>query len=213
MLWLTYQPWTKNTITNGIHFSAMARQYRLTGDSTYYTDSLKTLNWWLDWGFDAETGQVYDTIASNASSYEWDTWYGDCAVSGLQTWTYNSGAFIFGLTDLYYATNDTKVLNLARTLAYAGIRDFSDSTTGVLTESCEHDPAPDSDSQPGCQQDELAFKAIFMMAIAELYIARPDQNIYNFVNTQLLSNVFNNIDNTWLFGEWWGGPVSGPSCS
>ena len=46
-----------------------------------------------------------------------------------------------------------------------------------------------------------------MLGMAELYVARPDPNIYNFINTQLLSNAFNNVDDTWLFGMWWGGPV------
>lgn len=46
-----------------------------------------------------------------------------------------------------------------------------------------------------------------MLGMAELYLARPDPNIYNFVNTQLLSNVYNNVDDSWLFGMWWGGPV------
>lgn len=52
-----------------------------------------------------------------------------------------------------------------------------------------------------------------MLAISELYLARPDENIYNFVNTQLLSNVYNNVDDSWLFGLWWGGPVSSSSSS
>lgn len=225
VLWLTYKPLVsrylpkhvcfgktltllstqkiKNTITNGLHFSANARQYRLTGNETYFDYAVETLNWWLQWGFDPDTGKVYDTITANST---YDTWSGDCALTGYQTWTYNSGAFIYGLVDLYYATNTTGLLNLARSIAYAGIRDFSNTTTGVLVESCEDDPAPDADSQPGCQQDELAFKGVFMMALAELYMARADQNIYNFVNTQLLANVFNNVDNSWLFGEWWAGP-------
>jgi hypothetical protein len=49
-----------------------------------------------------------------------------------------------------------------------------------------------------------------MLGMAELYVARPDPNIYNFINTQLLSNAFNNVDDTWLFGMWWGGPVRFP---
>lgn len=47
-----------------------------------------------------------------------------------------------------------------------------------------------------------------MLGLSELYLARPDPNIYNFINTQLLTNIFNNVDDTWLFGLWWGGPVS-----
>lgn len=46
--------------------------------------------------------------------------------------------------------------------------------------------------------------------MAEFYIARPDQNIYNFINTQVLSVVWNNLDNTWLAGEIWQGPVRPP---
>lgn len=56
------------------------------------------------------------------------------------------------------------------------------------------------------------FKGILMLGMSELYLARPDPNIYNFVNTQLLSNVYNNVDDSWLFGMWWGGPVR-PSSS
>lgn len=26
------------------------------------------------------------------------------------------------------------------------------------------------------------------------------------INTQMLSNAFNNLDNSWLFGQWWNGP-------
>jgi hypothetical protein len=47
-----------------------------------------------------------------------------------------------------------------------------------------------------------------MLGLSELYLARPDQNIYNFINTQMLTNVYNNVDPSWLFGMWWQGPVS-----
>lgn len=56
------------------------------------------------------------------------------------------------------------------------------------------------------------FKGILVMGMSELYLARPDQNIYNYINTQLLSVVWNNVDETWLFGQWWEGPVSRFSC-
>jgi hypothetical protein len=46
------------------------------------------------------------------------------------------------------------------------------------------------------------------MGMAELYLARPDPVIYNFINTQLISVIHNNLDKTWLAGPWWNGPVS-----
>ena len=39
--------------------------------------------------------------------------------------------------------------------------------------------------------------------MAEFYVARPDENIYNFINLQLLSVVGTNIDDTFLAGQWW----------
>ena len=44
---------------------------------------------------------------------------------------------------------------LFRSIAYAAMRDFTNQETGVIIESCEHDPQPSPDLPPGCQQDEL----------------------------------------------------------
>ncbi|KAK4702228.1 hypothetical protein P7C70_g3994, partial [Phenoliferia sp. Uapishka_3] len=167
---------------------------------------MNTLNWWLTWGFDVDTGRVYDTITA-PDTYNPTNTYG-CNVTGLQTWTYNSGSILYGLADLYRATGNETLLDLGRSIAYAAMRDFTDQSTGVIVESCEHDPQPSADLPPGCQQDEIMFKGILVMGMAELYLVRPDANIYNFINTQLLSAVFNDLDDTWLFGEWWDGPVS-----
>ncbi|GAA6000033.1 uncharacterized protein JCM10292_003591 [Rhodotorula paludigena] len=202
VLWLTYRPMIKNTITNGLYFSILTRMYRFTGNETHFDFAMNTLNWWLEWAFDVDNGRVWDTITADYSGQSMR----ECTRSSEQTWTYNSGAFLFGLADLYYATGDDRVLDLGRSIAYAAIRDFSDEETGILVEHCENDPPPEPGKPPGCQQDETIFKGILMLGMSELYVARPDPNIYNFINTQLLSNVFNNIDETWLFGMWWGGP-------
>jgi hypothetical protein len=58
------------------------------------------------------------------------------------------------MADLFYVTGDEKILDLARSIAYAGMRDFSNPSTGVLVESCEDDPPPEAGKPPGCQQDE-----------------------------------------------------------
>lgn len=115
---------------------------------------MNTLNWWLSWGFDPSNGRVYDTITADWQGQPMD----GCNKTGEQTWTYNSGAFLFGLADLFYATGNTKVLDLARTIAYAAMRDFADNETGILTESCEHDPPPGPGKPPGCQQDETVVR-------------------------------------------------------
>ncbi|GAA5939289.1 hypothetical protein JCM1841_004846 [Sporobolomyces salmonicolor] len=202
VLWLTYKPLIKNTITNGLYFGILTRLYRYTGNATYFDHSMNTLNWWLQWAFDVDNGRVSDTVTA---TYQGEP-LSSCTTTGEATWTYNSAAFLFGIADLYYATGDEKILDLGRSIAYAAIRDFTDQETGVLVESCENDPPPGPGLPPGCQQDETVFKGILMLALSELYVARPDPNLYNFINTQLLTNVFNNVDDSWLFGMWWGGP-------
>ncbi|GAA5914096.1 hypothetical protein JCM6882_001846 [Rhodosporidiobolus microsporus] len=203
VVWLTYRPLIKNTITNGLYFSILTRLYRYTGNSTHFDYAMNTLNWWLQWGFEPASGRVHDTITG-----DWDGQdMGSCTVTGEMDWTYNSGAFLFGLADLYYATGDERVLDLGRSMAYAAMRDYvPDEETGILVEACEDQPPPEPGKPPACQQDETIFKGILMLGMAELYVARPDPNIYNFINTQLLSNVYNNVDDSWLWGMWWGGP-------
>lgn len=142
---------------NRLYFSSLARLYRYTGDYEYFQFAMNTLNWWLSWGFDVTSGRVYDTITAPDSWFPTDTY--NCNITGLQTWTYNSGAVLYGLADLYHATGNTTLLDLGRSIAYAAIRDFTDESTGVIVESCEHDPQPSADLPPGCQQDELMARA------------------------------------------------------
>ena len=135
----------------------LTRLYRYTGNSTYFDQSVDTLSWWLDWAFDPTNGRVLDTVTASSSGAPLSS----CSQTGEQTWTYNSGAFLFGITDLYYATGNTKLLDLGRTIAYAAIRDFTEESTGILTESCENDPPPGEDLPPGCQQDETVVRFTF----------------------------------------------------
>jgi len=116
-----------------------------------------------------------------------------CQPSGLQIYTYNSGVIVSGLVDLYYATGNSTLLDLASTIAFAGIRDYTIPSSGILREACENDPQSGS-KPPGCGQDQVVFKGIFVEALAEcvvdiacvltssLYIARPDENLYNFIS-------------------------------
>lgn len=48
----------------------------------------------------------------------------------------SSGVALSGLVDVYLATGNTTILDVARTIAYAGMRDYSDPSSGVAQE-CE----------------------------------------------------------------------------
>ncbi|KAH8919870.1 glycoside hydrolase family 76 protein [Atractiella rhizophila] len=196
VLWLTYQQGYKNTITNALYFSLLTRLYLLTGLPYYFTESQRVLEWWFSWAFEPSTAKVYDDMSAAP----------DCHLQNLQKYTYNSGSMLPGLVDLYHATGNETLLDVGRSIAYAGIRDFSTEGEGITREDCENDPAPSADLPPGCQQDPILFKGIFLAGMKDLYLARPDENILNYLNTQLLSATFNDLDSTWLYGQWWSGP-------
>lgn len=145
------------TMCPRLYFSILTRLYRFTGDARYYQFAMNTLNWWLGWGFDAENGRVFDTITGP-----------NCEVTGEGWWSYNSGAFLFGIADLWYATRDEKILDLGRTIAYAGMRDFTNPETGVMVESCEDDAPPSEGKPPGCQQDETLVRRLASLLLPPL---------------------------------------------
>ncbi|KAI5474769.1 glycoside hydrolase family 76 protein [Pseudohyphozyma bogoriensis] len=210
LLWLNYKPdYGKNTVTNTLQIALSARLYRITGDESYLDDAVKTLDWWQGWAYENSTGKVWDTI----EAYTCETQY-------LQTFTYNSAIIIGALVDLYEGTKTKSYLTMAQTIAYAAMRDFS-SDLGILEESCEHDGPPDSastvsaaDGGPlnnlpaGCQSDTIMFKAILAQNLGYLYEAAPDVVIYNYLTFNFVWNAIFNLDDTFLFGEWWGGPFN-----
>lgn len=131
----------------------------MTGDQQYYYNAIDSLNWWLSWAFEVETGRVWDTITSPG-----------CLSTrvGLQAWTYNSGVILHGLADLYYATGNTTLLDLGRSIAYAAMRDFSMPDIGVLQESCEHDGPASAGAAPGCPADLIVVRAFSPILLCRL---------------------------------------------
>lgn len=231
-IWLTTQPDTKNTITTALWITFTARMYRQTGQRQYFNAAVSSLNWWLGWAFEPSTGKVYDTITCASSPGTSKLIVADpaCQPSGLQIYTYNSGVILSGLVDLYYATGNTTLLDLASTIAFAGIRDYTIPSSGILREACENDPQV-GNKPPGCGQDQVVFKGIFVQGLAECVDAASMRLISavctslgptrasttfsvrqllrrqaDFADTQLLSNAYDNLDSSWLFGQWWYGP-------
>ena len=145
------------TTMRRLHFSLLSRLYRLTGEKAYFDEAVEVLNWWLGWAFEPLTGQIHDSIIGPT-----------CYVEGLQSFTYNSGTILFGLADLYYATGNTTLLDLGRSIAYAAMRDYTIAETGVLREKCELDPAPADNLPPGCTQDEITVRPTFARRLAAL---------------------------------------------
>lgn len=51
---------------------------------------------------------------------------------------HSSGVVLAGLVDVYLATGNTTILDVARTIAYAGMRDYSTPDSGILKECASY---------------------------------------------------------------------------
>ncbi|KAM0754828.1 Six-hairpin glycosidase [Meredithblackwellia eburnea MCA 4105] len=210
IVWLTYKPdYGKNTVTNTLQIALSAKLYLITGEESYLEDAQRTLNWWQSWAYNPSTGKIYDTL----TAYE-------CVQTYEQLFTYNSAIIIGGLVDLYEGTKNQTYLSMAQNIAYAAIRDFSTSQ-GVMRESCEGDGPPNNtggvsaaDGGPvnnlpaGCQSDTIMFKSILAQNLGYYFRATSDPKIYNYLATNFMFNALYNMDNTFLFGEFWSGPFN-----
>jgi predicted alpha-1,6-mannanase (GH76 family) len=82
---------------------------------------------------------------------------GACANNGQQTWTYNQGVVLGGLSELNRATGDSGLLTTARTLADASSTKLQSG--GVLREPGEGD---------GCTGDGPTFKGAYVRGLGVL---------------------------------------------
>ena len=85
-----------------------------------------------------------------------------CKNNGQNTWSYNQGVILGGLTELNRAQKLPQLLETAQTIADAAIAHLSDSN-GVLHDTCE----------ANCGADGVQFKGIFMRNLMALNLAVP----------------------------------------
>jgi predicted alpha-1,6-mannanase (GH76 family) len=145
----------KNAIANELFLSVAAHLAARTDGKkqAQYTDWAQR-----EWTWFAGSGMINDKNLIN------DGLTPACKNNGRQTWTYNQGVVLGGLTALAKVSNDPSLLAKANTFAHAAIAHLSDSK-GVL-----HDW-----TEPKCSGDTVQFKGIFVRNLAELNKASPDE--------------------------------------
>ena len=115
----------KNAITNELFMELAARLALESIDTTrknYY------LQWALkDWAWLKNSDMINSRLMIN------DGLNNNCANNNGTTWTYNQGVILGALKDIYLATGDSTYLKQAKDLAYASMKNLSNSD-GVLTE-------------------------------------------------------------------------------
>ncbi len=161
-VWWSQARGYKNAITNELFLQLNAALHnRIGGDSVYLGRATAEWNWFRGSGMINGSSMINDGLTSS------------CANNGQQTWTYNQGVVLGGLTELYKATGDSSLLSTARTLANASSVNLTSG--GVLREPGEGD---------SCTGDGPSFKGAYVRGLGKL-------------NTQLSDHPYTGALTTW----------------
>lgn len=181
----------KNAITNELFLTVAARLHNRTpgdGGAGSYLDWAQR-----EWQWFAASGMI------NSNNLINDGLNDSCQNNGQNTWTYNQGVVLGGLTDLYKATGDASYLQQAETLATASTTAPALNVNGILTEACEANGGD-------CGNDGAEFKGPYVKNLYYLYTAdrKPEWRYFLVRNANSLWANDRNADNQ--FGLHWAGP-------
>jgi predicted alpha-1,6-mannanase (GH76 family) len=174
----------KNAIPNELFLLTAIRLHQRTpgdaGSGSYFYWATNEWAWFKASGIINGQGLINDGLNG-------------CVNNGQQTWTYNQGVILGGLTDLYKVTGDITYINQATLIANATILNLVDGN-GILREPCE---------SGDCGGDGPQFKGIFIRYLAYLYDVTRNPSFYNFLFKNAHSvwlidrNVFNQLGLRW----------------
>ena len=178
----------KNAIANELFLFTAAKLALLTSDS----EKAKYLDWAKrEWRWFDSSGMI------NADHLVNDGLDSACHNNHRNTWSYNQGVVLGGLSVLSKETGDPKLLEIAQGIATAAIAKLTDKE-GILHDSCE----------PNCGADGVQFKGIFARDLAVLNAAAPQARFREFLKRNAES-IWRNQDADHRFGAVWSAP-SGP---
>jgi predicted alpha-1,6-mannanase (GH76 family) len=144
----------KNAIANELFLSVAAR---MAADAPDAKAKAAALDWaQREWRWFDASGMI------NAQGLVNDGLTPACKNNTRNTWTYNQGVILGGLTALSAATKDHALLNRAQSVATAAISQLTDAQ-GILHDRCE----------PKCGADGVQFKGIFARNLGDLNAAAP----------------------------------------
>jgi predicted alpha-1,6-mannanase (GH76 family) len=177
----------KNAIANELFLSVAAELASLTQDAQKRATYLDWAQ--REWKWFAASGMI------NAENLVNDGLDATCHNNHRNTWTYNQGVIIGGLTMLSKQAGDPKLLQAAQSIALSAMARLTD-LDGVLHDSCE--PAR-------CGNDAPQFKGIFARNLAVLNAAAPLPGFRAFLRRNA-DSIWKNRDSEGRFGLVWSGP-------
>ncbi|MDQ2949973.1 MAG: glycoside hydrolase family 76 protein [Acidobacteriota bacterium] len=177
----------KNAIANELFLSVAANLANLTKEpkqrATYLDWAQREWLWFLASGMINAENLVNDGLDSA------------CHNNHRNTWTYNQGVILGGLSTLAKQTGEAKLLDRAHYIASAAISQLADKD-GILHDTCE---------PSRCGNDAVQFKGIFVRNLATLNAAAPDAKFRSFLQANA-EKIWQVGDPDHRFGVVWSGP-------
>ncbi|MGQ4516947.1 glycoside hydrolase family 76 protein [Streptomyces sp. DW26H14] len=182
----------KNSITNELYLELNAALHnRISGDTTYLGRANAEWSWLKGSGLlDRSDHLIQDGLDSST-----------CKPTG-QTYTYNQGVILGGLSELHQATNDSGLLDEAKTLANASTTSSTLNPSGVLSDIGEAN---------SCSSDGAAFKGPYVRGLAALNSALSDHPYSAYLDHQADVAHANDRNGLDQYGPHWNGPFSLPT--
>lgn len=199
-LWWSKDRTYKNAIPNELFLTIAARLHqRIAGDvasggggpenRSYIDWANKEWQWFKSSGMINSSHLVNDGLEIDGRT---------CHNNGQNTWTYNQGVILGGLTDMYKITGDASYLTQAESIADANMLTNVDSDGILYEKGCEP-----TDS---CDDDGVQFKGIFMKNLYYLYTVDNKQQYKDFILKNAHAICTRNRDSSLSFGLHWDGP-------
>ena len=175
----------KNAITAELFILLAANLHnRVPGDTEYLGWAERSWDWFMDIGMVNDRGLINDGLR-------------ECENRGEPVWTYNQGVILGAAVELHRATQDDEYLSVATRLADASTTLLVDDE-GILRERCEG---------PGnCNDDQSAFKGIYLRYLMALYDATGNETYGAFIQRHARS-IWASRGPGNAFGLSWNGPV------
>jgi predicted alpha-1,6-mannanase (GH76 family) len=187
-IWWNKDRTYKNAIANELFLSVAAH---LASRSANPAERAQYLAWaQKEWGWFANSGMINAQHLIN-DGLDLTT----CKNNQQNTWTYNQGVILGGLTELNKVAPNPALPAAAQFIAAAALTHLTD-TNGVLHDTCE----------PKCGGDGVQFKGIFVRNLMALHEAFPDSRYRKFFDTNAESIWSKSQGSNYQFGQAWSGP-------
>jgi predicted alpha-1,6-mannanase (GH76 family) len=154
----------KNAIANELFLSVAARLAASAPDPARRPAYLEWAQ--REWRWFAASGMI------NAQGLINDGLSASCRNNGRNTWSYNQGVILGGLSALAALSGEKPLLDRAQSIALAAITQLTDGD-GILHDTCE----------PKCGADGAQFKGIFARNLGVLNAAAPSPRFRAFLET------------------------------